>query len=328
MKDDQEFYLYSPVQAEYDAEMARLAEIEKKLLAANNTQADLISASANAAVSEFSSQINALLHINSYLDRKLTEKQNKEWYFWSRVENQKMHNRSDLYRSYQQNINLQQMGIEKQLSNNVAFGTLYSLTQTKDLYADNIVGKRKIHQLSMYLKKYWTDNFFSSIDIGYAKSNNQIDANGEQNKFSRNIWSFGANLGYGFNVANVKIQPHLALRYYQLSSVDYAINELNAKANENVLAYHAGISISKVFQYNELSIRPEFTSYYVDANHKSANIESNDIQLSSEFNRQLRNDLNVNLQYKNMNLNLGFGLGYGSNVDKQRLLNLQFGYTW
>ncbi|WP_235820748.1 autotransporter outer membrane beta-barrel domain-containing protein [Canicola haemoglobinophilus] len=152
MKDDQEFYLYSPVQAEYDAEMARLAEIEKKLLAANNTQADLISASANAAVSEFSSQINALLHINSYLDRKLTEKQSKEWYFWSRVENQKMHNHSDLYRSYQQNINLQQMGIEKQLSNNVAFGALYSLAQTKDLYADNIVGKRKIHQLSMYLK--------------------------------------------------------------------------------------------------------------------------------------------------------------------------------
>ncbi|MBN6710384.1 hypothetical protein JFL47_03930 [Haemophilus haemoglobinophilus] len=380
IKDNQEFYLFSPVQAAQEAEAARIAEEkrqkeaeaariaeekrqkeaeeariteekrrkeeeetrlaeekrkqeteaariaaeERKLLVAKNTQADLISASANAAVSEFSSQINALLHINSYLDRKLTEKQNKEWYFWSRVENQKMHNYSDLYRSYQQNINLQQMGIEKQLSNNVAFGALYSLAQTKDLYADNIVGKRKIHQLSMYLKKYWTDNFFSSIDIGYAKSNNKIDAN----KFNRNIWSFGANLGYGFNVANVKIQPHLGLRYYLMSSADYAINELNAKAHENVLAYHAGISISKVFQYNELSIRPEFTSYYVDANHKSANIESNDIQLSSEFNRQLRNDLNVNLQYKNMNLNLGFGLGSGSNVDKQRLLNLQFGYTW
>ncbi|QGM81605.1 S6 family peptidase [Otariodibacter oris] len=294
----------------------------------NSTQAEMISRYANTALSELSSQMNTLLITNGTIEKEIIDNDTDNLRVWSNIQHAEMHNSSDYYREYQQSNLLTQVGVEKAVHHNVLVGGVLSHSHSSNTFDDNISGKGKLLQFNLYAKKIWENRFFSSLDMSYGKTHNRINTQ-DQIKFNRDIISVGWLLGKSWLFDDIEIKPSMGIRYYHLSDSNYELAGAKIAIKPvDVVTYQLGLGINKTFNFNKLTIIPEFQLNFVDTLDKNINLTVNNIRLNQKIGRYFENQLGVTAKYHQWGINVHASLLNGNEIRKQHVVGLKLSYNW
>lgn len=312
-----------------------LAEIEQFLAAQANSvsmpvQAALISRYSNTALSEMSANVNAALQIGRNLDRHLLSQDKSN--VWVNTESTKQNYHSDFYRPYKQTLTLTQIGVAQEVNDNVQVGAVLSHSHASNRFDENVSGKGRLLSLNGYVKGHWDNGVFGSLDLGYGRSRNTIDFDGQSNVFHRNIFSVGANVGYQWQ-GWVNIQPSVGVRYYRMSKANYRLSEANIESRAlNLMTYHAGLQLSKTLDLGGFKLTPSIASYYNDARQRKMAVDGalavNNVALQQQFGRYFSHEVGVGAQWNQWQLSAQVGMLKGSDITRQRYAAVKLGYTW
>lgn len=290
-------------------------------------QSDWVSQYANTALSELSAQANSALQIGQGLDRQLFAKHDK-FHVWSSIEHQKTEHKSDLYRPYEQQTNLTQLGVELPLANGINAGVVLSRNHANTEFDEGVNGKSNLLMASLYGKWHSENGTFVSLDGSYGKAKNRIDLFGE-NRFNRHIMAIGANLGHNFDLAGVQVQPAVGTRYYRFNAQDYKLGEVEVRSPKaNFMAYQAGVKVSKAFDLSGWKVEPSLAAHYVDASSKRLSVAVNDNTFSQRFGRYLKTEVGVGVTKGQWQLSTHLGLLKGNEIGKQHFAGFKLGYSW
>ncbi|WP_218214633.1 S6 family peptidase [Ursidibacter maritimus] len=289
-------------------------------------QRDYISRYANIGLSELSAQVGTLVYVNHQLDQEIINHDQHGLRAWVQFGQQKSKQGSDLYRPYQQSINLTQFGIEQRVGNDITVGSVFSHSSDHSQFDDGITGKHNLKQINLYTKKMWNNGIFTAIEGGYASSRTKL---GNQVTFKRHIFSLSSILGKDWIVNNVTFKPSIGVRYYHLSKSNYAFDNANIGIKPiDMISYQAGFSLSKIIQLGELKFKPEISSYFVDASLKKLRVNVNQNALQQQFGRYIKTEITSMLQNNNWNISIGLGFTKGNEIKNQRFATLKLGYNW
>ncbi|MDH2997751.1 hypothetical protein A1D22_08540 [Pasteurellaceae bacterium LFhippo2] len=304
-------------------------DMVEKVSAKAVTQSQGMSIYANSALSEVSSQLNALLQVGRNLDSELLKHKTSNFDVWANSEYQESHHESDHYRGYKQNTTLNQIGAEKALNDNLRLGLVVSQSKSNNDYAENVSGKNRFVMASLYAKATSDNGWFTTLDGSYARAKSQINLEGQDTKFSRNIHSVGLNLGKHWDFNGFEIQPSVGVKYFHLGGVNYSLNGAEIKVDSaNVLAYNAGLKLAKTFEIGQARITPSFSSYYVDASHKQLKVGINNAALTQRFGRYITNELGLATQFGNWGISANAGLIDGNEIRSQKYAGFKLNYSW
>ncbi|MGX3096784.1 S6 family peptidase [Ursidibacter sp. B-7004-1] len=292
----------------------------------DSPQQSYISRYSNMGLSELSAQVNSLLHINQNIDREIINRNQQDSSVWVQFSKQKSKQESDLYRPYQQSINLTQFGIEQRVGNDITVGSVLSHSSDHSQFDDGIAGKQNLKQINLYTKKMWDNGIFTAIDGSYTSSRTKLN---NQLTFKRHIFSLGSILGKEWVLNNVIFKPSIGVRYYHLSKSNYSVNNANIEIEPiNMISYQAGFSLSKIIQLGEFKFKPEISSYFVDASLKKLRVNVNQNALQQQFGRYMKNEITSTLQNHNWNISISLGFTKGNEIKNQRFATLKLGYNW
>lgn len=303
-------------------DLIEISDNEEEML-----QSDWVSQYANTALSELSAQANSALQIGNDLDRQLSTHSDK-LRVWSSLEHQKTEHKSNLYRPYEQQTNLTQVGVEMPLANGFSAGAVVSKNHANAEFDEGVTGKSNLLMATLYGKWLSDKGTFISVDGSYGKAKNRINLFGE-NRFSRNISSLGVNIGHDVELAGLKLQPSVGTRYYRLSGKQYNLGEVEVNTpTVNFMTYQAGVKISKAFELADWKVEPSLAGHYVDANSKRLSVSVNDNAFEQRFGRYLKTEAGVAFERNQWQLALNAGLLKGNEIQKQRFAGVKMQYSW
>ncbi|OOH90773.1 hypothetical protein BMT54_03845 [Pasteurellaceae bacterium 15-036681] len=313
--------LYEPAKPEFTVSEEKPAQ---------PTQADITSRYTNTAVSELSAQVNSVLQVSAGVDQIIREQGTDSLRVWTKGENQKTQNESENYRLYSQELNLTQLGVEKAVGEKTQIGAILSHSKADNKFDDNINGKAKLTLFTVYGKKAWENGVFVGVDASYGQARNEIASD---IRFKRSISSVGVNVGRAWDILGVELKPSIGARYNHLSAANYNFDGAQVKTQAvDLMAYNAGLSLSKTMALGTISLTPEISSYYVDASHKNlqgnALINVNNHNFNQQFGRYFRHELGLNTSVGNWSVATKVGLLDGNQFGKQRFASLKVGYSW
>lgn len=290
-------------------------------------QGDWVSQYANTALSELSAQANSALQIGNGLDRQLFTHSDK-LHVWSSLEHQKTEHKSNLYRAYEQQTNLTQVGVEMPLANGFTAGAVLSKNHANAEFDEGVTGKSNLLMATLYGKWQSEKGTFVSLDGSYGKAKNRIDLFGE-NRFNRHISAVGANIGHEFDFAGVKLQPSVGARYYRLSGKQYNLGEVEVSSpTVNFMTYQAGVKVSKAFAFADWRVEPSLAAHYVDANSKHLNVAVNGNDFEQRFGRYVKTEAGVAFARNQWQVAVNAGFLKGNEIQKQRFAGVKIGYQW
>ncbi|EXI62788.1 hypothetical protein MHD_06545 [Mannheimia granulomatis] len=290
-------------------------------------QGDWVSQYANTALSELSAQANSALQIGNGLDRQLFTHSDK-LHVWSSLEHQKTEHKSNLYRPYEQQTNLTQVGVEMPLANGFTAGAVLSKNHANAEFDEGVNGKSNLLMATLYGKWQSEKGTFVSLDGSYGKAKNRIDLFGE-NRFNRHISAVGANIGHEFDLAGVKLQPSVGARYYRLSGKQYNLGEVEVNSpTANFMTYQAGVKVSKAFALADWRVEPSLAAHYVDANSKHLNVAVNGNNFEQRFGRYVKTEAGVAFARNQWQVAVNAGFLKGNEIQKQRFAGVKIGYQW
>ncbi|QLB15810.1 peptidase S6 [Mannheimia granulomatis] len=291
------------------------------------SQSDWVSQYANTALSELSAQANSALQIGNGLDRQLFTHSDK-LHVWSSLEHQKTEHKSNLYRAYEQQTNLTQVGVEMPLANGFTAGAVLSKNHANAEFDEGVTGKSNLLMATLYGKWQSENGTFISLDGSYGKAKNRIDLFGE-NRFNRHISAVGANIGHEFDFAGVKLQPSVGARYYRLSGKQYNLGEVEVNSpTVNFMTYQAGVKVSKAFAFADWRVEPSLAAHYVDANSKHLNVAVNGNDFEQRFGRYVKTEAGVAFARNQWQVAVNAGFLKGNEIQKQRFAGVKIGYQW
>ena len=168
--------------------------------------------------------------------------------------------------------------------------------------------------------------------MGYGRSRNTLNFDGQENTFRRHIFSAGANAGVRWDWG-VNVQPSVGVRYYRLSGANYALAEAQVESKAlNLTTYRAGLALDKTFDLGSVQLKPSLASYYYDASQRKLAINGalavNNIELNQQFGRYFNHEVGLSAGFNQWQISTHLGMLKGSDIAPQKYAAFKLGYIW
>ncbi|MDD7544187.1 S6 family peptidase [Actinobacillus porcinus] len=295
------------------------------------TQKNGISRYANAALSELSAQIGALLQVERNLHRELVTPKYEPLSVWVNYDYQQIKSDSDNYRGYQKDSTLTQLGVEGELSKHFRLGSILSSVNSSLDY-DQAQGKGKLNMATLYLKAQSENGWLSTLEASYGQTKNELQLDGERKNINRDVSALGINFAKAWQLESWKILPSFGIKRYRLSGENYTLNGANVQLKPlTFTSYQAGLSLSRDFMLDNMTITPRISTIYVDARHHS-NIENamivNGNPLIHTLDRHLNHEFGITFKGNNWSVDANLGVISSKEIQRRRYAGLKVGYYW
>ena len=314
------------------AEQERLAKEQAERERLAKKQAANISSTANMMLSEFAAQVNINLQFARLLNQQLATKNNKTT-IWTNFAQQKTRHFSDNYRAYQQNLNINEIGIQSLINDKgQSVGAIFSNAYATNYLSDNATSTTKVNQVTLYLKQQLTPKSFVTMDISYGRSHNELKLKKQNEHFHRQMYSIGLGFGQSFSLFGIELQTLLGMRNYHYNNVSYQFNGININTKDlNLLNYYSELTIAKMWRTEDIEFKPLISLHYDNFAQRELNDKMNidNISLKQDFGESVYYETGIDINfYQKWQISSRLGVGKGNNSRKAKNAEIKLSYLF
>ena len=314
------------------AEQERLAKEQAEQERLAKKQAANISSTANMMLSEFAAQVNINLQFARLLNQQLATKNNKTT-IWTNFAQQKTRHFSDNYRAYQQNLNINEIGIQSLINDKgQSVGAIFSNAYATNYLSDNATSTTKVNQVTLYLKQQLTPKSFVTMDISYGRSHNELKLKKQNEHFHRQMYSIGLGFGQSFSLFGIELQTLLGMRNYHYNNVSYQFNGININTKDlNLLNYYSELTIAKMWRTEDIEFKPLISLHYDNFVQRELNDKMNidNISLKQDFGESVYYETGIDINfYQKWQISSRLGVGKGNNSRKAKNAEIKLSYLF
>ena len=318
--------------AQERAEQERLAKEQAEQERLAKKQAANISSTANMMLSEFAAQVNINLQFARLLNQQLATKNNKTT-IWTNFAQQKTRHFSDNYRAYQQNLNINEIGIQSLINDKgQSVGAIFSNAYATNYLSDNATSTTKVNQVTLYLKQQLTPKSFVTMDISYGRSHNELKLKKQNEHFHRQMYSIGLGFGQSFSLFGIELQTLLGMRNYHYNNVSYQFNGININTKDlNLLNYYSELTIAKMWRTEDIEFKPLISLHYDNFAQRELNDKMNidNISLKQDFGESVYYETGIDINfYQKWQISSRLGVGKGNNSRKAKNAEIKLSYLF
>ena len=318
--------------AKEQAEQERLAQERAEQERLAKKQAANISSTANMMLSEFAAQVNINLQFARLLNQQLATKNNKTT-IWTNFAQQKTRHFSDNYRAYQQNLNINEIGIQSLINDKgQSVGAIFSNAYATNYLSDNATSTTKVNQVTLYLKQQLTPKSFVTMDISYGRSHNELKLKKQNEHFHRQMYSIGLGFGQSFSLFGIELQTLLGMRNYHYNNVSYQFNGININTKDlNLLNYYSELTIAKMWRTEDIEFKPLISLHYDNFAQRELNDKMNidNISLKQDFGESVYYETGIDINfYQKWQISSRLGVGKGNNSRKAKNAEIKLSYLF
>ena len=318
--------------AQEQAEQERLAQEQAEQERLAKKQAANISSTANMMLSEFAAQVNINLQFARLLNQQLATKNNKTT-IWTNFAQQKTRHFSDNYRAYQQNLNINEIGIQSLINDKgQSVGAIFSNAYATNYLSDNATSTTKVNQVTLYLKQQLTPKSFVTMDISYGRSHNELKLKKQNEHFHRQMYSIGLGFGQSFSLFGIELQTLLGMRNYHYNNVSYQFNGININTKDlNLLNYYSELTIAKMWRTEDIEFKPLISLHYDNFVQRELNDKMNidNISLKQDFGESVYYETGIDINfYQKWQISSRLGVGKGNNSRKAKNAEIKLSYLF
>ncbi|UZD16598.1 hypothetical protein OLL86_03415 [Gallibacterium anatis] len=314
------------------AEQERLAKERAEQERLAKKQAANISSTANMMLSEFAAGVNINLQFARLLNQQLATKNNKTT-IWTNFAQQKTRHFSDNYRAYQQNLNINEIGIQSLINDKgQSVGAIFSNAYATNYLSDNATSTTKVNQVTLYLKQQLTPKSFVTMDISYGRSHNELKLKKQNEHFHRQMYSIGLGFGQSFSLFGIELQTLLGMRNYHYNNVSYQFNGININTKDlNLLNYYSELTIAKMWRVEDIEFKPLISLHYDNFVQRELNDKMNidNISLKQDFGESVYYETGIDINfYQKWQISSRLGVGKGNNSRKAKNAEIKLSYLF
>ncbi|HJF73656.1 MAG TPA: hypothetical protein K8W15_05580 [Gallibacterium anatis] len=318
--------------AQEQAEQERLAKERAEQERLAKKQAANISSTANMMLSEFAAEVNINLQFARLLNQQLATKNNKTT-IWTNFAQQKTRHFSDNYRAYQQNLNINEIGIQSLINDKgQSVGAIFSNAYATNYLSDNATSTTKVNQVTLYLKQQLTPKSFVTMDISYGRSHNELKLKKQNEHFHRQMYSIGLGFGQSFSLFGIELQTLLGMRNYHYNNVSYQFNGININTKDlNLLNYYSELTIAKMWRVEDIEFKPLISLHYDNFVQRELNDKMNidNISLKQDFGESVYYETGIDINfYQKWQISSRLGVGKGNNSRKAKNAEIKLSYLF
>ena len=318
--------------AKEQAEQERLAKEQAEQERLAKKQAANISSTANMMLSEFAAEVNINLQFARLLNQQLATKNNKTT-IWTNFAQQKTRHFSDNYRAYQQNLNINEIGIQSLINDKgQSVGAIFSNAYATNYLSDNATSTTKVNQVTLYLKQQLTPKSFVTMDISYGRSHNELKLKKQNEHFHRQMYSIGLGFGQSFSLFGIELQTLLGMRNYHYNNVSYQFNGININTKDlNLLNYYSELTIAKMWRTEDIEFKPLISLHYDNFVQRELNDKMNidNISLKQDFGESVYYETGIDINfYQKWQISSRLGVGKGNNSRKAKNAEIKLSYLF
>ncbi|MGY6772319.1 S6 family peptidase [Gallibacterium sp. ZY190522] len=318
--------------AKEQAEQERLAKERAEQERLAKKQAANISSTANMMLSEFAAEVNINLQFARLLNQQLATKNDKTT-IWTNFAQQKTRHFSDNYRAYQQNLNINEIGIQSLINDKgQSVGAIFSNAYATNYLSDNATSTTKVNQVTLYLKQQLTPKSFVTMDISYGRSHNELKLKKQNEHFHRQMYSIGLGFGQSFSLFGIELQTLLGMRNYHYNNVSYQFNGININTKDlNLLNYYSELTIAKMWRTEDIEFKPLISLHYDNFAQRELNDKMNidNISLKQDFGESVYYETGIDINfYQKWQISSRLGVGKGNNSRKAKNAEIKLSYLF
>ncbi|MDD6911445.1 autotransporter domain-containing protein, partial [Actinobacillus minor] len=192
--------------------------------------------------------------------------------------------------------------------------------------------KGKLNMATLYLKAQSENGWLSTLEASYGQTKNELQLDGERKNINRNTSAFGVNFAKAWQLESWKILPSFGIKRYRLSGENYTLNGANVQLKPlTFTSYQAGLSLSRDFMLDNMTITPRISTIYIDARHHS-NVENavtvNGNPLVQKLDRHFNHEFGITFKGNNWSADANIGVISSKEMQRRRYAGLKVGYHW
>ncbi|HGG7639813.1 TPA: pertactin-like passenger domain-containing protein, partial [Neisseria meningitidis] len=287
--------------------------------------AELISRSANTAVSEQAAYNTGRQQAGRRIDRHLTDPQQQN--IWLETGTQQTDYHSGTHRPYQQTTNYAHISIQTGITDRLSVGTILTDERTNNRFDEGVSARNRSNGAHLFVKGE-NGALFAAADLGYSNSRTRFtDYDGAAVR--RHAWDAGINTGIKIDTG-INLRPYAGIRINRSNGNRYVLDgaEINSPAQIQT-TWHAGIRLDKTVELGQAKLTPAFSSDYYDTRQNSGSALSvNDRTLLQQAAHGTLHTLQIDAGYKGWNAKLHAAYGKDSNTARHKQAGIKIGYNW
>lgn len=287
--------------------------------------AELISRSANTAVSEQAAYNTGRQQAGLRIDRHLTDPQQQN--IWLETGTQQTDYHSGTHRPYQQTTNYAHIGIQTGITDRLSVGTILTDERTNNRFDEGVSARNRSNGAHLFVKGE-NGALFAAADLGYSNSRTRFtDYDGAAVR--RHAWDAGINTGIKIDTG-INLRPYAGIRINRSNGNRYVLDgaEINSPAQIQT-TWHAGIRLDKTVELGQAKLTPAFSSdYYHTRQNSGSALSVNDRTLLQQAAHGTLHTLQIDAGYKGWNAKLHAAYGKDSNTARHKQAGIKIGYNW
>lgn len=287
--------------------------------------AELISRSANTAVSEQAAYNTGRQQAERRIDRHLTDPQQQN--IWLETGTQQTDYHSGTHRPYQQTTNYAHIGIQTGITDRLSVGTILTDERTNNRFDEGVSARNRSNGAHLFVKGE-NGALFAAADLGYSNSRTRFtDYDGAAVR--RHAWDAGINTGIKIDTG-INLRPYAGIRINRSNGNRYVLDgaEINSPAQIQT-TWHAGIRLDKTVELGQAKLTPAFSSdYYHTRQNSGSALSVNDRTLLQQAAHGTLHTLQIDAGYKGWNAKLHAAYGKDSNTARHKQAGIKIGYNW
>ncbi|CWM71588.1 autotransporter adhesin/serine protease MspA [Neisseria meningitidis] len=287
--------------------------------------AELISRSANTAVSEQAAYNTGRQQAGRRIDRHLTDPQQQN--IWLETGTQQTDYHSGTHRPYQQTTNYAHIGIQTGITDRLSVGTILTDERTNNRFDEGVSARNRSNGAHLFVKGE-NGALFAAADLGYSNSRTRFtDYDGAAVR--RHAWDAGINTGIKIDTG-INLRPYAGIRINRSNGNRYVLDgaEINSPAQIQT-TWHAGIRLDKTVELGQAKLTPAFSSdYYHTRQNSGSALSVNDRTLLQQAAHGTLHTLQIDAGYKGWNAKLHAAYGKDSNTARHKQAGIKIGYNW
>lgn len=287
--------------------------------------AELISRSANTAVSEQAAYNTGRQQAGRRIDRHLTDPQQQN--IWLETGTQQTDYHSGTHRPYQQTTNYTHIGIQTGITDRLSVGTILTDERTNNRFDEGVSARNRSNGAHLFVKGE-NGALFAAADLGYSNSRTRFtDYDGAAVR--RHAWDAGINTGIKIDTG-INLRPYAGIRINRSNGNRYVLDgaEINSPAQIQT-TWHAGIRLDKTVELGQAKLTPAFSSdYYHTRQNSGSALSVNDRTLLQQAAHGTLHTLQIDAGYKGWNAKLHAAYGKDSNTARHKQAGIKIGYNW
>lgn len=287
--------------------------------------AELISRSANTAVSEQAAYNTGRQQAGRRIDRHLTDPQQQN--IWLETGTQQTDYHSGTHRPYQQTTNYTHIGIQTGITDRLSVGTILTDERTNNRFDEGVSARNRSNGAHLFVKGE-NGALFAAADLGHSNSRTRFtDYDGAAVR--RHAWDAGINTGIKIDTG-INLRPYAGIRINRSNGNRYVLDgaEINSPAQIQT-TWHAGIRLDKTVELGQAKLTPAFSSdYYHTRQNSGSALSVNDRTLLQQAAHGTLHTLQIDAGYKGWNAKLHAAYGKDSNTARHKQAGIKIGYNW